>query len=108
MSEPKWTPGDWWIDVALSGTIDCGGAPRAIIRSDHGTIAVVSFPDEGDDEANALLMAASKPLCEALTELKVAAAALYDKTPVIRRDLELALLKTNAALAKAGAAGGEG
>lgn len=53
------TPGPW-------DTYQCDLAGRIAITSDGGTIAVVSYPDDGCDEANAHLIAAAPTMLEAL------------------------------------------
>jgi hypothetical protein len=52
--------------------------------SDHGTVAVTSFPDDGDDDANARLIAAAPDLLAAVRARTLArdeAKAISDAHP---------------------------
>lgn len=69
MSEPKWTPGPWFIDTAprmASLSVRAAGRPIASIWCREGGGFRVTKESQFEGEANARLIAAAPELYEAL------------------------------------------
>jgi hypothetical protein len=73
MSETKWTPGEWAVEIEMMGH---GGDDQWITISSGETIIAtykttyVEYPEDAENEANARLIAAAPELYEALLEAR--------------------------------------